>query len=46
MEYFKCYYMSYLFGKCENIEYLPDISNWNTSNVKYMQGIFTNFLLL
>ena len=32
--------MSYLFYKCGNIENMPDISNWDTSNVKYMQGIF------
>ena len=34
--------MSYLFANCTDLEEIPDISKWNTSNVKYMQGMFMN----
>ena len=32
--------MSYMFGGCESLSSLPDISNWNTNNVKYMSYMF------
>ena len=32
--------MSYLFYCCKSLISLPDISNWNTNNVKYMSGMF------
>ena len=35
--------MSYMFSRCNNI---PDISNWDTSNVKNMKGLFYNSTLL
>ena len=34
--------MSYLFYDCESLSSLPDISNWNNSNVTNMNRIFDN----
>ena len=32
--------MSYMFSGCSSLKSLPDISNWNTSNVIIMNNIF------
>ena len=32
--------MSYMFSGCESLSSLPDISKWNTSNVKRMEDMF------
>ena len=29
-----------MFADCSSLESLPDISNWNTSNVTDMEGMF------
>ena len=34
--------MKYMFGET-NLETLPDISNWNTSNLKYVEGMLYEF---
>ena len=34
--------MSYMFDGCKSLTSLPDISNWNTNNVKYMSNMFYN----
>ena len=31
---------AYMFYNCSSLEYLPDISNWNTKNVVIMRGMF------
>ena len=31
--------MNELFSKCKNLDYLPDISKWDTSNVEKMRGL-------
>jgi surface protein len=33
--------MSYLFEECSSLEILPDISEWNTSEVKSMKSMFS-----
>ena len=32
--------MCYLFAGCSSLKSLPDISKWNTSNVKFITMIF------
>ena len=32
--------MNHLFYGCNSLKSLPDISKWNTSNVKYMKSMF------
>ena len=32
--------MSYMFYGCSSLSNLPDISKWNTKNVKYMNDMF------
>ena len=32
--------ISFIFGRCENLELLPEISEWNIENVKNISGIF------
>ena len=32
--------MFYMFSRCYSLEYLPDISKWNTSNVEFIDYIF------
>ena len=32
--------MNGVFGECSSLKYLPDISKWNTTNVKQMIGLF------
>ena len=34
--------MEYLFKGCVSLQFLPDISKWNTSNVEMMDKIFKN----
>ena len=34
--------MSEIFFNCSSLKELPDISKWNTNNVKYMSKIFYN----
>ncbi len=34
--------MESLFDQCNSLISLPDISNWNTSNVTNMSGLFNN----
>ena len=34
--------MSYMFYNCSSLNSLPDISNWNTSNVTNMSYMFSN----
>ena len=33
MEYFKSYYMKYMFYKCKSLKNITGISKWNTSSV-------------
>ena len=33
--------MSYMFYNCESLLFLPDISKWNTNNVKDMSSMFS-----
>ena len=35
-----------MFSQCRNLKYLPDISNWDTSNVKIMTNIFESCISL
>ena len=35
-----------IFEKCSSLNYLPDISKWNTINVKDMYGMFNNCIIL
>ena len=32
--------MNEIFGMCISLSSLPDISKWDTSNVKYMRNMF------
>ena len=34
--------MSHLFYNCSSLKSLPDISNWNTTNVNNMSSLFDN----
>ena len=34
--------MSYIFDNCNDLISLPDISEWNTSNIKDMSYMFSN----
>ena len=34
--------MSFMFSKCISLSSLPDISKWNTNNVKYINCMFYN----
>ena len=34
--------MNHIFSGCKSLEFLPDISKWNTKSVRYMKGIFSN----
>ena len=36
------YNMSYMFHNCESLESLPDISQWNTSNITDMSYMFAD----
>ena len=38
--------MESIFGNCKNLSSLPDISKWNTNNVKDMSFIFSHFINL
>ena len=40
MEYFQCYDMMDMFRDCKSLLSLPDISRWNTYNVKFWLNIF------
>ena len=42
MEYKKCCNMSNMFRYCSSLKSLPNISKWNTKNVKDMTGMFSN----
>ena len=33
--------MSHMFAECKSLSSLPEISKWNTSNVTYMNGMFS-----
>ena len=32
--------MCNMFSGCKSLTYLPDISNWDTSNIHFMDNIF------
>ena len=32
--------MSYMFAECKSLEEVPDLSKWNTENVKEMKDMF------
>ena len=34
--------MSWMFGRCESLSSLPDISKWDTKNVTDMSNMFYN----
>ena len=34
--------MEHMFSNCSLLEYLPDLSKWNTTNVTNMEGMFSN----
>ena len=38
--------MSYMFAYCRNLELLPDISRWNTENLKNAENMFFNCISL
>ncbi len=42
MEYRKLTDINNLFSGCESLEILPDISKWNTNNIKNMTKLFSN----
>ena len=35
-----------MFDSCSSLLYLPDISKWNTSNIRHINGLFNNCLSL
>ena len=41
MEYYKVTNMSGMFYNCSSLKLLPDISNWDTSNVSNMENMFS-----
>jgi len=42
----KIYYMNYMFAGCISLISIPDISNWNISNVLNLKGLFARCNLL
>ena len=38
--------MESLFYGCEYLSSLPDISNWNTNNIKFLSDLFYGYLIL
>ena len=38
--------MSFLFNECRSLSYLPDISKWNTNNVRDMSYMFSGCISL
>ena len=38
--------MSEMFSYCSSLSSLPDISKWNTNNVKIMSYMFDNCILI
>ena len=32
--------ISYFFNKCKSLQYLPDISKWNTKNLQFISRLF------
>ena len=46
MGYIKCNNMSNLISNCGKLRALPDLSKWNTKNVRSMYGMFFRLRLI